>query len=396
MSALPPLLTPGPALDADAYRRYSRQILLPEIGADGQRRLLASRVLVIGAGGLGAPVLQYLAAAGIGHLSVVDDDDVDVSNLHRQVIHTTASAGTAKTTSAVAAVSALNPDITVRPLHTRVTSENAREIIAGHDIVVDGTDNFPSRYLIADTCAELGVPEVWGSVLGFDAQVSVFWSRPPQGPAAARTLRDLFPSPPAPGSVPSCAQAGVIGALCGQTGSVMAMEVVKLIVGIGEPLLGRVLVLDALEASSTVLPFARPTSAASGDRPSSLPLAGEDAQACPTPDPGSIDVGSLLQILQENHPTTILLDVREESERRRGAIPGSVWAPLGDLLGGTCDRPLDPDCDVVVYCQSGVRSAVARDFLRDHGWPNARHLTGGIQAWTSAGLELPFPEDFSR
>lgn len=243
---LPPLVEPGPPLTDAERARYARHLLLPEIGDVGQRRLRAARVCVIGAGGLGAPVLQYLAAAGVGRIGVVDDDVVDVTNLQRQVIHGHADVGRPKVDSAAESVRAIDPGVEVVPHRVRL-AEDTVDLLADYDVVVDGADNFPTRYLVNDACVRLGLPEVWGSVLRFDAQVSVFWGRPPAGvPAAGVDLRDLFPEPPAEGTVPSCAVAGVLGALCGQVGSLMATEVVKLVTGVGRPLLGRVAVLDAL------------------------------------------------------------------------------------------------------------------------------------------------------
>lgn len=228
---LPPLVEPGPPLTDAERARYARHLLLPEIGDVGQRRLRAARVCVIGAGGLGAPVLQYLAAAGVGRIGVVDDDVVDVTNLQRQVIHGHADVGRPKVDSAAESVRAIDPGVEVVPHRVRL-AEDTVDLLADYDVVVDGADNFPTRYLVNDACVRLGLPEVWGSVLRFDAQVSVFWGRPPAGvPAAGVDLRDLFPEPPAEGTVPSCAVAGVLGALCGQVGSLMATEVVKLVTG---------------------------------------------------------------------------------------------------------------------------------------------------------------------
>lgn len=231
---LPPLVAPGPPLTSTQKQRFSRHLLLPQLGEIGQRRLLASRVLVVGAGGLGSPILLYLAAAGVGHLGIIDDDVVEESNLQRQVVHGIADVGRSKVESAAERIAELNPDVTLTLHDVRLTPQNATKILSEYDLVLDGTDNFPTRYLVDDTCTELGLPLIWGSILRFDAQVSLFWA--PHGP----TLRDLFPHPPPKGATPSCGEAGVLGAMCGQVGSLMAAEAVKLVAGIGEPLLGRV------------------------------------------------------------------------------------------------------------------------------------------------------------
>src|SRR3954471_5033517 len=241
--SLPPLVEPGPPLDRTEVERYARHLILPELGPLGQRRLAAAKVLVVGAGGLGSPALLYLAAAGVGTIGVVDADVVDVSNLQRQVVHTDADVGRLKVDSARERVLLTNPHVTVRTHPVRLTADNALEIVGDYDVVLDGADNFPTRYLVDDACALLGKPDVWGSILGFDGQVGVFWA--PHGP----TYRELFPTPPAPGTVADCATGGVLGALCATVGSVMATEAVKLVCGIGEPLVGRLLVVDALGAA---------------------------------------------------------------------------------------------------------------------------------------------------
>lgn len=249
-----PLVEPGPPLTAEQAETYARHLLLPQLGELAQRRLLAARVAVVGAGGLGSPSLLYLAAAGVGTLGIIDDDVVDLSNLQRQVLHGRADVGRSKLDSAADRLRALAPDVRIEPHPERLTPANAVEILRGYDLVLDGTDTFETRYAVADACAELGVPLVWASVLGFDAQISVFWPDQEAAPATPG-LRDLFPQPPAPGTVPSCADAGVLGSLTGQVGSVMATEAIKLITGAGEPLLGRLVVIDALRARHDVLPL---------------------------------------------------------------------------------------------------------------------------------------------
>ncbi|MCM0641306.1 ThiF family adenylyltransferase, partial [Cellulomonas wangsupingiae] len=256
MSApLPPLVAPGPPLTAGQVARYARHLALAEVGEAGQRRLLAARVLVLGAGGLGSPVLLYLAAAGVGTLGVLDDDVVEASNLQRQVVHGTADVGRRKVDSAAAAVRALDPATDVRTHDLRLAPHNARDLLSGYDVVVDGTDNFATRYLVNDVCAELGLPWVWGSLQRGHAQVSTFWSAPPTGDGV--DLRDVFGAPPPDGSVPSCAVDGVLGAVCAAAGAAMALEVVKLVCGTGRTLLGRVAVHDAFAGTWQDVPVRR-------------------------------------------------------------------------------------------------------------------------------------------
>ena len=260
--ALPPLAKPGRDLERDAVARYARHVLLPEVGMGGQRRLAASRVLVIGAGGLGSPALLYLAAAGVGTLGVVDADVVETSNLQRQVIHSDADVGRLKTESAVEAVARVNPHVTVIRHDVRLDATNALEILRDYDVVLDGTDNFPTRYLVNDACVLLGKPHVWGSIYRFDGQVSVWWAE--HGPC----YRCVFPEPPPPGAVPSCAEGGVLGVLCAAIGSVQVAETLKLLLGIGEPLVGRLLVHDALRMTWDALTVRKdPACPACGDSP---------------------------------------------------------------------------------------------------------------------------------
>ncbi len=404
---LPPLCDPGPPLDRDQVLRYSRHLLLEQFGELGQRRLRAARVLVMGAGGLGSPILHYLAAAGIGHVGIVDDDVVETTNLQRQVLHTTADVGRPKTTSAAEHVRALNPEVEVTEHHLRMDATNAREIIGSYDIVLDGTDNFPTRYLVADVCADLGVPLVWGSILRFDSQVAVFWSRPPQpeeGPAyPAVTLRDLFPSPPPPGATPSCGQAGVLGAMCGQVGSLMAAEAVKLITGVGEPLLGRVAVLDVLAARWSELPLRpRPdpappaTRAELGYDPLGVPvttnaaavLAAEPAPAAPDQGPhlSATALAERLAARERGEDDFVLLDVREPTERAIVQIPGARNVALERLIAdplAAVEVGAEPGTPVVVHCLSGGRSAQAQQILRDAGYTDVTNLDGGVRAWVA-------------
>jgi adenylyltransferase/sulfurtransferase len=369
---LPALVSPGPPLTLAQTERGSRHLLLAEIGVDGQRRLRNARVLVVGAGGLGAPVLQYLAAAGVGTIGIVDDDVVDVSNLQRQVIHGSADVGRPKVDSARDSVAALDPDIRVVAHRVRLTSENIDGILRDYDVVVDGTDNFPTRYLVNDACVRLGLPEVWGSVLRFDAQTTVFWGR------AGVQLRDLFPTPPGPDEVPSCAEAGVLGALCGQVGSVMATEVVKLITGTGEPLLGRVLVIDALRARWTEVPLAA--------RSTPAPTATSSLEAPHMSDVPVVTAPELVRRLAAREAGAddfLLIDVREPAEYAQSAIPGAVLVPLGTVFDGSALADLPRDREIVVHCQVGGRSLTAAQILRGAGF-DASNVDGGILAWMDA------------
>jgi len=418
---VPALVPPGPPLTSAQLERYSRHLLLPEIGMEGQRRLRNARVVVVGAGGLGAPVLQYLAAAGVGVLGVVDDDVVDVTNLQRQVIHGAADVGRSKAESARDAVQAIDPDVRV-VLHTmRLDEDNAEEILGQYDVVVDGTDNFPTRYLVNDACVRLRLPHVWGSVLRFDAQTTVFWGRPPAGVPAVQ-LRDLFPTPPGDGEVPSCAEAGVLGALCGQVGSVMATEVVKLVTGTGEPMIGRVLVVDALRGRWSQVPLAaRPAPEPEGpvlpprpldgtvmfggadEVPLGVPRLGASAPDQPVKPrinrveapgagrfraPGKSSAQDVIPTMSvdelaaalEAGEDLLLLDVREPAEAAVAAIPGSRLVPLARVLDGSALADLPKGTRIAVHCQSGGRSAVATQVLLDKGF-NAVNVSGGMAAW---------------
>src|SRR5690554_1236068 len=395
---VPPLVAPGPALEPDELERFSRHVLLPQIGELGQRRLRNARVCVIGAGGLGAPVLQYLAAAGVGRLGIVDFDAVEESNLQRQVIHTQADVGRPKVRSAREAVLALSPGADVVVHDVRLEPDNVDAVLGGYDLVVDGTDNFPTRYLVADACERLGLPHVWGSIFRFDAQVTVFWAAPPAGiDVPAVGLRDLFPTPPAPGAVPSCAEGGVLGPMCGQVGSLMATEVVKLVTGAGSPLLGRVAVLDALASRWHEVPLAG-TAAQPRRAPlaTAVPGAPADVSASPLPRPqaqrpagaaaavGVTTPGELAARLAERaagRDDFVLLDVREPHEHAAAAIPGAFLTPLGSVLDGSALVDLDPRRAVVVHCHSGARSQRAGEAMLDRGFARVDNLEGGIVAW---------------
>ncbi|MEJ5914454.1 ThiF family adenylyltransferase [Pseudokineococcus sp. 1T1Z-3] len=359
---VPPLVQPGPPLPGDRSRRYARQAVLPELGDLGQRRLAAARVLVVGAGGLGSPVLLYLAAAGVGTLGVVDDDVVDRSNLQRQVIHREDGVGRAKTESAAEALGRLDSGVEVVQHRERLTADNALRLVGGYDLVVDASDGTPTRYLVDDACGLAGVPYVWGSVLGFAGQVGTGWVG--DGPC----YRDLFPVPPT--DAPTCAEVGVLGAVCASVGAVMATEALKLLVGVGEPLVGRVLVLDALAASWRTLRVGRD--------PRRTPPQDLSAHAAhQPPEVEHVDAAGLRALVEGG---ARVLDVREPDEHATGVVPGSVLLPLGEVLAG--ERPQVPDgAPLVVVCAAGGRSAQAAAALTAAGVPDVVDLRGGLARW---------------
>lgn len=353
---LPPLVEPVATLSDAERARTARHLSLAGLGDVGQRRLAAAHVAVIGAGGLGSPVVLALAAAGIGTLTIIDDDVVEISNLQRQVLHRREDAGSLKVDSAVRAAAALS-DTRVRAITRRLTANNARELLDGADLVIDGSDLFDTRLAVAAGAEALGIPLVWGTVQEFDAQVTVFWNLPPAGHAPV-VLADLYPAGSV-GALPTCADVGVLGALCLQVGSILALEAVKLLAGIGEPLLGRVLVIDGLRARQTEVALRGATAAA--------------ASAPPAPSPRPITAvgpGAL--------GDTLVIDVREAHEVATGMIPGAVHLPLADLLAD----PAAIRGPVVIVCQTAVRSRRAAEALREAG-VEASILAGGMEAWTA-------------
>lgn len=356
--------------------RYARHLTLPEVGAEGQRRLKASRVLCVGAGGLGSPVAIYLAAAGVGEIGIVDDDRVDFSNLQRQILHGTSDVGRSKTESAAARLAEINPEVRVVRHEARFAAANAAAIAAPYDLVVDGTDNFPTRYLSNDLAFLTKKPNVYGSIYRFEGQVSVF--APHLG---GPCYRCLFPEPPSPGLVPSCAEGGVLGILPGIVGAMQANEAVKLLLGIGEPLVGRLVHFDALSFRFREIKLRRdPACALCGERPTLTAL--EDiAFACETPSPSlpEIDVRQLRARLADG-PPFVLLDVRETSEHEIARLPGAVLIPLGELPARVGE--LDPSAETIVHCKAGGRSAKALRLLLDAGFAKACHVQGGINAWS--------------
>ncbi|MFB9072335.1 molybdopterin-synthase adenylyltransferase MoeB [Citricoccus parietis] len=385
MSSLPPLVEPGPELTLEEIGRYARHLSLPQVGAIGQRRLKNARVLVIGAGGLGAPALQYLAAAGVGTLAIVDDDVVAVSNLQRQVIHTVADLGRPKTDSAADAVARLNPLVEVRTHAVRLTADNAVDLVGQYDLVLDGADNFTTRYLVSDAATLTGRPCVWGSILRFQGQVSVFWAG--HGP----TYPDLYPEAPPPGKVPSCAEGGVVGVLPATIGSIMATEAIKLITGIGDPLVGRVLVHDALEMTWRELrldpdPDAVPVTAVN-DLDLNCAVPGDAAVALHETLTAP-ELADLLERRNRGEAAFTLVDVREDWERELVSIPGARPVPLQELLDRR-EAALPAEtrgADLVLHCKAGTRSATALATLRPYfagREENIRHLEGGVLAWVA-------------
>ena len=385
-------------LSRDELERYHRNALVPQVGAVGQQRIRASRVLLIGAGGLGAPAALYLAAAGVGTIGLIDDDDVDVSNLQRQVIHTSAAVGRPKVDSAAETIRALNPDVEVIPHRTRLTAENALGLLDGWDVVIDGTDNFPTRYLVNDASVMLGLPLVHGAVLGFNGQVGVFDAQ--RGPC----YRCLHPTPPPAGSVPSCAEAGVLGVLPGIIGTMQAAEALKLVIGGAEPLLGRLAMLDAWGARLREIPVAKnPACPVCGDDPSITELSAPAESCTPATRPessgtaesepsenngngeGAVSAAELRGLLKSAEPPA-LLDVREDVEVALEPMVGARHIPLREVVARMDE--LDEDRPTVVVCAAGVRSARTIEALRAAGYPGRLlNLEGGMKAWAAEAAD---------
>jgi adenylyltransferase/sulfurtransferase len=376
-----------PELTNEEVQRYSRHLIMPEVGVDGQRRLKAGRVLCVGAGGLGSPAALYLAAAGVGTIGIVDFDAVDSSNLQRQIIHGTPDVGRSKLESARSRLSALNPNVRIVGHETALTSKNALDILRDYDVVVDGTDNFPTRYLVNDACVILQKPNAYGSIFRFEGQASVFATK--GGPC----YRCLYPEPPPPGLVPSCAEGGVLGVLPGVIGTIQATEAIKLILGVGEPLVGRFLIYDALRMRFRELKLRRdPECPVCGDNPTVRELidydqfcgirpAAQAAASAALPPEQEIAVEDLKKTQDRREPL-FLLDVREPQEFQICRIPGSTLIPLGDLPNRLAELPSGAGAPpIVVHCKMGARSAKAVKLLRERGFTQARNLSGGILAW---------------
>jgi len=373
-----PLVDPAADLSPDEVERYSRHLIIPEIGAIGQRRLKNAKVLVIGAGGLGSPALLYLAAAGVGTLGIVDDDDVDLSNLQRQIIHGVADVGRPKIESARDAITALNPLVDVRLHNVRLDASNALELFAGYDLILDGADNFATRYLVNDAAAILGKPYIWGSIFRFDGQVSVFWEQ--FGP----TYRDLYPEAPPPGSVPSCGEGGVFGMLCAAVGALMVTEAVKLITGVGRSLLGRLALYDALGGTWREINVTRDPAAS---RITELTDYEAFCGITPTADAGTehtvtaTQLATMLASRKAGLKDFRLVDVREQGEYEIVRIEGSELIPQGRILAGEAWQELPQDAEIVFHCKAGTRSAAVLSAARAAGYERVSHLDGGILAW---------------
>ncbi len=380
--SLPPLVEPAADLTVDEVKRYSRHLIIPEIGMTGQKRLKNARVLCVGAGGLGSPALLYLAAAGVGTLGVVDFDVVDESNLQRQIIHGQSDVGRPKAQSARDAVAEVNPYVHVQLHEEQLTTDNVMEIFAGYDLIVDGTDNFATRYLVNDACVLLGKPYVWGSIFRFDGQASVFWAE--HGPC----YRCLYPEPPPPGMVPSCAEGGVLGVLCASIGSIQVNEAIKLITGVGEPLAGRLMIYDALEMSYRAVRVRKdPECAICGKNPTITGLIdydafcgllSADAQRAAS---GSTISATELKDMLDSRDDIFLVDVREPNEYEIVSIPGSVLIPKDQFLNGAALEKLPSDKRIVLHCKSGARSAECLAVVKGAGYADAVHVGGGVLAW---------------
>jgi molybdopterin/thiamine biosynthesis adenylyltransferase/rhodanese-related sulfurtransferase len=382
--SLPPLVEPAESLSVEEVRRYSRHLIIPDVAMAGQKRLKNAKVLCIGAGGLGSPTLMYLAAAGVGTLGIVDFDVVDESNLQRQIIHGQSDIGRSKAESARNSVAEINPLIQVNLHQERLDSSNVMEIFADYDLIVDGTDNFATRYLVNDACVLLGKPYVWGSIYRFDGQASVFWAE--HGPC----YRCLYPEPPPPGMVPSCAEGGVLGVLCGTIGALQTTEAIKLLTGIGEPLLGSLMVYDALDMEFRKIKVRKdPNCAVCGEHPTVTELidyeafcgvVSEEAQEAAV---GSTITASELKDLIDSDKPIYLVDVREPAEWEIVSIPGATLIPKDEILRGDALASLPQDRQIVMYCKTGVRSAETLAAVKAAGFADAVHVQGGVTAWVN-------------
>jgi molybdopterin/thiamine biosynthesis adenylyltransferase/rhodanese-related sulfurtransferase len=380
--SLPPLVEPAADLSVDEVRRYSRHLIIPDVGVSGQKRLKNARVLCVGAGGLGSPALLYLAAAGVGTLGIVEFDTVDESNLQRQIIHGQSDIGRPKAESARDSVLEINPYVNVVLHNEALDNDNVMEIFAQYDLIIDGTDNFATRYMVNDAAVLLGKPYVWGSIYRFDGQASVFWAE--HGPC----YRCLYPEPPPPGMVPSCAEGGVLGVLCASIGAIQVTEAIKLLTGIGDSLLGRLMVYDALEMSYRKIKLRKdPNCAICGENPTVTGLidyddfcgaVSDEAQAATL---GSTITATELKEWQDSGKTIDLIDVREPAEWEIVRVPGARLVPKGEILNGSALSTLPQDKQIVLYCKSGVRSAEALAAVKAAGFKDAVHVQGGVVSW---------------
>ncbi|QGK68911.1 adenylyltransferase/sulfurtransferase MoeZ [Allosaccharopolyspora coralli] len=375
---LPPLVEPAAELTKEEVARYSRHLIIPDVGMDGQKRLKNAKVLVVGAGGLGSPALLYLAAAGVGTLGIVEFDEVDESNLHRQIIHGQSDLGRSKGESARDSIAEVNPYVRVNLHETHLTSENALDVFRDYDLILDGTDNFATRYLVNDAAVLQGKPYVWGSIFRFEGQASVFWDE--HGP----NYRDLYPEPPPPGMVPSCAEGGVLGVLCASIGSIMVNEAIKLITGIGETLLGRLMIYDALEMSYKTVkirkdPDADPITELI-DYEAFCGVVSDDAQQAAV---NSTITPQELKDKFDRDEKFELVDVREPHEYEIVKIDGSTLIPKDRILSGEALAELPQDRQIVLHCKSGGRSAEALAALHKAGFSDAVHVGGGVLGWAN-------------
>ncbi len=371
------------ALTNDEILRYSRHLILPEVTLEGQKRLRAAKVLLIGSGGLGSPLALYLAAAGVGTLGLVDFDVVDYTNLQRQIIHGTSDVGRPKIVSATETIHDLNPNVKVIPFEERFTSENAMRIAKDFDIIIDGTDNFPTRYLTNDVSVLLGKPNVYGSIFRFEGQATVFWAE--KGPC----YRCLYPEPPPPGMVPSCAEGGVLGVLPGIVGCMQAIEAIKLILGIGEPLIGRLLTFNALKMNFREYKLRKdPNCPICGenrtineliDYEEFCGIRGEEREAVQLSQSEEISVVELKQRMDAGE-NLVIIDVREPYEYAISRIPGTILIPLGQVSERAAE--LEQFDEIIIHCRSGIRSADALNILKSKGFKNLKNVVGGIDAWS--------------
>ncbi|MGB3884983.1 adenylyltransferase/sulfurtransferase MoeZ [Gordonia sp. (in: high G+C Gram-positive bacteria)] len=382
MSSLPPLVAPVAELSRDEVARYSRHLIIPNIGMTGQKRLKNAKVLVMGAGGLGVPTLMYLAAAGVGTIGIVDFDVVETSNLQRQIIHGVHDVGRLKIESARDSMLEINPHINVRLHNLRLEPENAVDLFKQYDLILDGTDNFATRYLVNDAAILAGKPYVWGSIYRFEGQVSVFWEAAPDGRGI--NYRDLYPQAPPPGMVPSCSEGGVLGILCSSIGSIMGTEAIKLICGIGEPLLGRLMVYNALDMTyRTVQVRKDPAGAAVTaliDYDEFCGVVSDEATAAAV---GSTLTPAEVEAALRSETPPALIDVREPVEFEINKIDGAVLIPSGEITSGRALGDLPHDRPIILYCKTGIRSAEALASLKRSGFGDATHLQGGIAAWAA-------------